>query len=73
VVDARKVRRARTIAAWILLVGSTVAWPISHFTFAKDEAPVTLALSWFAIVLVAMDLVTSSSMAESVKDDTSKG
>lgn len=64
-----KVRRARTIAAWVLLVGSIVAWPVSHFTFAKDEAPVTLALSWFAIVLVALDLVTTSQVAERADSD----
>lgn len=57
-------RRARTIAAWVLLIGSTIAWPVSHFTFAKDEAPVTLALSWFAIVIVALDLLTTSQVAE---------
>ncbi len=57
-------RRARTVAAWILLVGSAVAWPVSHLTFAKDEAPITLALSWFAILLVALDLLTTSQVAE---------
>ncbi len=62
--NAAKVRRARTIAAWILLAGSTIAWPVSHFTFARDEAPVTLALSWFAIVLVALDLLTTAQLAE---------
>ncbi len=57
-------RRARTIAAWVLLIGSAITWPVSHFTFAKDEAPVTLALSWFAILLVALDLLTTSQVAE---------
>ncbi len=57
-------RRARTVAAWFLLVGSAIAWPVSHLTFAKDEAPITLALSWFAILLVALDLLTTSQMAE---------
>lgn len=42
------------IMAWVLLVGSIVAWPVSMFTFAKDEAPVTLSLSWFAVTLTAV-------------------
>ncbi len=63
-----KVRRARTTAAWVLLVGSIIAWPVSHFTFAHDEAPVTLALSWMAIVIVALDLLTTSQVAERADD-----
>lgn len=57
-------RRARTIAAWALLIGSIVGWPISQFTFAKDEPVLTLSLSWLAIVLVAADLLTTSQVAE---------
>ncbi len=63
--------RARTIAAWILLFGSIIGWPVSQFTFARHEPPLTLSLSWLAIVLVAADLLTTSQVAErNAKDDT---
>jgi drug/metabolite transporter (DMT)-like permease len=38
---------------WMLLVLSIVLWPVSMFTFAKDEPPAVLSLSWFAITLTA--------------------
>lgn len=38
---------------WILLVASLVLWPISMFTFASEEPPVVLSLSWFAVTLTA--------------------
>lgn len=42
------------IIAWGMLIGSLVMWPISMFTFAKDEYPVTLSLSWLALAYAAM-------------------
>ncbi len=60
-------RRARTVAAWVLLVGSIIGWPISQLTFARDEPVLTLSLSWLAIVLVAADLLTTSQLAETRK------
>jgi hypothetical protein len=57
-------RRARTIAAWCLLIGSTIAWPVTQLTIAKDEPPFTLGLSWLAIILTSMDLLTSSQVHE---------
>ncbi len=53
-------RRARTIGAWVLLVGALVGWPVSMLTVAKDEPPFVLALSWLAIVLTCVDLLTTS-------------
>jgi hypothetical protein len=53
------VTRFRIIAAWVLLVGSLIAWPISQVTWAKDEPPFILGLSWLAIVLTAADLLST--------------
>ncbi len=63
-------RRARTIAAWILLIGSIIGWPVSQLTFARSEPVLTLSLSWLAIVLVAADLLTTSQVAEQRAKDT---
>ncbi|MFY1686480.1 hypothetical protein [Plantactinospora sp. WMMB782] len=59
-----RIRRARTIAAWILLAGSTLGWPISMLTWARGEPPFVLSLSWLAIVIEAANLLTSSQVAE---------
>jgi hypothetical protein len=61
-------KRVRTIAAWILLIGSVIMWPVSQLTFARNEPPLTLGLSWLAITLVAADLLTTSQQAEKSDD-----
>ena len=53
-------RRARTVAAWILLIGSLIGWPVSALTVARDEPPFVLGLSWLAIVLCSAELLTAS-------------
>lgn len=40
-----------------MLVVSVVGWPISMFTFAKDEFPVTLGLSWLALIYSALTAI----------------
>jgi hypothetical protein len=58
------VRRARTVAAWVLLIGATVGWPVSMLTVARDEPPFVLSLSWLAIVIEAASLLTASQVHE---------
>lgn len=57
-------RRARTIVAWILLVGASIGWPASALTLARHEPPFTLGLSWLAIIIGAAELLTSSQVHE---------
>lgn len=57
-------KRARTIAAWVLLLGSLLGWPVSAFTFARDEPPFILGLSWLAIVISSAELLTASQVHE---------
>jgi ribose/xylose/arabinose/galactoside ABC-type transport system permease subunit len=57
-------KRVRTVVAWVLLAGSLVGWPVSMFTWAKDEPPFILSLSWLAIVIEAASLLTSSQVHE---------
>lgn len=59
-----KLRRARVIAAWVLVIGSLLGWPASALTVAQDEPPFILGLSWFAIILTSIDLLTSSQVHE---------
>lgn len=51
--------RIRVRMAWVLLTLSLVGWPVSAVTFAKGEPPVVLALSWLAITLTALDIVST--------------
>lgn len=43
--------------AWVLLVLSSVGWPVSAFTFARGEPVTVLALSWIAIWIAALDVL----------------
>jgi ribose/xylose/arabinose/galactoside ABC-type transport system permease subunit len=62
-------KRARTIAAWILLVGALIGWPVSVLTVAKAEPPFVLSLSWLAIVIEAGSLLTASQVHENQDGD----
>lgn len=57
---SQRARRIRIVIAWVLLVGSIIGWPLSLVTFAKDEPPFVLSLSWMAIALAAAELLTAS-------------
>jgi hypothetical protein len=61
-------KRAEVGLAWALLIGSLVLWPVSMFTWAKDEPPFILSLSWLALTLTAMDLLKSSRVHRDVED-----
>jgi hypothetical protein len=51
--------KVRVWAAWGLLVACLVGWPVSCQTFAKDEPPWVLSLSWGALILTALDIVST--------------
>jgi uncharacterized membrane protein YfcA len=60
----------RVRAAWVLLTASVVGWPISALTFARDEPPVVLGLSWFAITITALDLLSTNQVHEKQAEET---
>lgn len=57
-------RRARTVAAWILLIGSIVGWPVTALTVFREEPQGVLGLSFLAIIVEAASLLTSSQIHE---------
>ena len=65
---ASRIRRARTIAAWTLLVGSIIGWPVGALTVFRDEPQGVLGLSFLAIILEAASLLTSSQVREEQAD-----
>jgi hypothetical protein len=58
------VRRARTVAAWVLLIGSIIGWPVSAVTVFRSEPQGILGLSWLAIIIESGSLLTSSQVHE---------
>ena len=60
--------KVRVRAAWVLLIASVVAYPVCAFTIAKDEPPVVLFLSFFAITLTAIDIVGTQDVRRKQED-----
>ncbi len=56
--------RLRTIAAWVLLIGAIIGWPVSALTIARHEPQFILGLSWLAIIVTAADLLSTSQVYE---------
>jgi hypothetical protein len=52
--------RLRKRVAGIMAITATIAWPVTQFTVARDEPPFTLGLSWFAIILTAVDILATT-------------
>jgi hypothetical protein len=68
---SQRLRAARTRMAWILVIGSLIGWPLSAFWWARDEPQFVLGLSWLAITLTAIDLLTSSQVHEEQGEEPS--
>lgn len=56
--------RIRVIVSLVLLIVSIIGWPLSALTWAKDEPPFVLGLSWLAIILTCADLLSTSQVRE---------
>lgn len=66
---SQRARRIRIILAWTLLIGSLIGWPISLLSWAKDEPPFVLSLSWLAIVVASAELLTASQVHREQGED----
>jgi hypothetical protein len=62
-------RAIRTRVAWVVVDVVVINWPLSMFTYAQSEPPVTLSLSWLAILIEAVTLLTSSQIHEEAGSD----
>jgi hypothetical protein len=54
----------RVRAAWVLVAASCIGWPVSALTVAKEEPQFVLGLSWGAILLTALDIVSTQDVRE---------
>ena len=51
---------ARLRVAWVVVVISVVGWPLSAVTFAAGEPQFVLGLSWLALTITALDVLSTS-------------
>lgn len=56
--------KLRIYLAWVLLAGAIIGWPLSQFTVAKDEPPFILGLSWLAIIVTAIDVISTQDVRD---------
>jgi hypothetical protein len=61
-------RLRRRLAFWIVIV-SLIAWPATALTLARHEPQFVLGLSWFAITLTAVDVLSTSDVRVEVEPD----
>ena len=52
--------RWRVRAAWALLVVCLIAWPVTALTVAREEPQFILGLSWTALILTSLDIISTS-------------
>lgn len=64
------IARMEVVLAWGLIVACVVGWPWSQLTVAKDEPKFTLALSWLAILLTAVDYLKNSRAHKESKEQS---
>jgi hypothetical protein len=59
---------ARRAGAAIVLLLSIIGWPVSALTFARNEPPTVLGLSWLAITLTALDVLFTADVRVQQED-----
>lgn len=55
--------------AWALIALSLIGWPVTAFTVARQEPQIVLALSWLAILLTAVDILSTTDVRATQDDD----
>jgi uncharacterized membrane protein YfcA len=60
--------KVRIAAAWVLLVGSIIGWPVTALTVAREEPQFVLGLSWLAIILTAVDILSTTDVRRTQGD-----
>jgi len=58
--------RRRIAGAGVLV--TLILWPVSMFTFASEEPPAILSLSWLALTLTAADIFATTDVRAEQED-----
>jgi hypothetical protein len=59
----------RVRGAWALLILSIVGYPVCAMTIARNEPPVVLFLSFLAITITALDLLSTNQVHKKQADE----
>lgn len=67
----------RVRGAWVLLVLCTIGWPATHVAMLMTHPPgasnwvfhLLLALSWFALILTALNILATTDVRREQEDD----
>lgn len=59
--------------AWIIVVASVVGWPASALTWAAGEPQFVLGLSWLALTITALDVLSTSDVSAEQKEGDTDG
>lgn len=62
--------KLRKRVAGVMVIVASIGWPATQFTVARDEPPFTLGLSWFAIVLTALDIYLTTDVRANDEDES---
>lgn len=62
--DTQTGRRVRVLLGVLLEIVVVINWPLSLFTYASTEPPIVLSLSWAALVIEGLTLITASQAFE---------
>jgi hypothetical protein len=57
-------KRIKVVAAFWAVPATLLAWGVSAFTWAREEPQFVLGLSWLAITLTAIDILTTAQVHE---------
>lgn len=55
--------------ATVLLIGSVIGWPITALTVFSKEPQGILGLSWLAVILTAIDILSTQDVRNKADDD----
>lgn len=59
--------------AWIIVVASIIGWPVSALTWANGEPQFVLGLSWLALTITALDVLSTSDVRAEQEGDHPDG
>jgi hypothetical protein len=63
----------RVRAAWALLVVCLISWPTTALTVAREEPQFILGLSWTALILTCLDIVSTSDVRKEQEGEDGDG
>lgn len=65
-------RKAKVVFAWCLLIGCLIGWPSSLLWLAATEPPFVLSLSWLALIIESITLITSAQVRRDQSDESNE-